>query len=218
MATFAVEKNCHYLNKSEMDSAPLEKTIFLGGLKDWLLCKQIDSLEIISDGDYSLDSARLSCERGLTPQLSMLPQANIAGVDGVFHAGKDGKLYFQFDVSEISGAKSIRVEISPPYKDFCFFGSSSRDTKFCSWCLKSFDINAQAGVFALSDRLGSPVPHQVRIFARAKNGDVVGYSSDPIYVQSVPGACPQTYYSLVFNSNTGAKDMDYERIESLLRH
>jgi hypothetical protein len=191
MPLFILENHSRYIGKDTNEGSEQERVVHVGEIVDWLLCPAIDALEVVTDKDTIVDSVTLRSDSGLVPDFRAIGAENNPGNDGVVRsAEKDGLLNFQFDASKVPQSSSVRVEITYPFNEFCQYSHTFRDSSECRWRMKYFDINATSGQFTLSNHLGSPAWHQVRILARSKNGSMVGYSSDPVFVQSEPDIPP----------------------------
>lgn len=192
--TLTVKDSCCLFAASGKNSES-EKMLHLGESIDWIFSKDVDAIQIMSEGDSTLQSAVLVSDKNLVPELMAIPGRSEKSSDSIL-SGKDGKVYFSFDASNIENACSVRVEISEPCCRFNDYVGTYRDNQFCPWAMKSFDIPKSKGSFAISCFLGTPAWNQVRILAKSSDGKVLGFSSDPLQMRSSPGPVPEHYYEL----------------------
>ncbi|MBX9688738.1 MAG: hypothetical protein K2X27_18670 [Candidatus Obscuribacterales bacterium] len=149
----------------------------------WLKSRSIDAIEIYCKSQNSeIFSIELCSGKNYVPELKAQEPSKTYRNDSVLQSAH-GKFYFSYDASRLRGAEAVRVEISLPLKAFKTY-SKLRDSAPCPWLSKSFMIDGAKGKFDLSARLGEPVWYQIRILAVSKKGKVLGYSSDPISLQS----------------------------------
>ncbi len=180
-SNFDENKSCFFAPKTSRQSN--EVTVHLGEQVEWLGADDISEIEIVSDENIYITELTLESDSKLLPVFQATPAANILGPDQVLRAKAD-TYYFDYDVSNIVGAKSVKVEVSKAFYGFRYYTYTYRDTEPCKEALKSFTVDGAKGSFKLDKHLGSPIWHEIRIFAQDSNGNVIAYSSDPLYILS----------------------------------
>lgn len=160
-----------------------EVTIHLGELLDWLRCQQVDSLAVSSDAPLNLESVTLLPDVGLVPCLRATPGKNKVLLDGTIIADK-GDFYFDYDASALRGAAAVRLELAPPGVWLSSYSHTYRDSSFSTHTQKVVELNSVRGTLCLRNDAPQPIWQQVRLFSVTVDGRPIGYSSDPLYVQS----------------------------------
>ncbi len=147
---------------------------------EWLLCKEITSLQIAAE--FEIASIELLAEESVLP--SFRPAGNFIQSNDSILQGLNGKILFDYDLSKIPGAENAVLEISHARHEFSKYSGKLRERELCSLAMKHLKFQGNKGRIELDLRLGSPVWHQVRLFAMSKEGKALAFSSDPFFVQS----------------------------------
>jgi len=155
--------------------------------KRWLARGKIHRLGISTpspDVAISVHGVGLLNGRNAIPTLEPVGKNFVEDESGVIRAG--GKLgHVNYDASQVSGATGVVFEISRPNAWFEHYTNTYRDAAKCDKALTSWTATALKGdniPFGLK-KLGGGGFYELRIAATGKNGDVVGYFSDPIMFQ-----------------------------------
>lgn len=164
--------------------------ISTGEIRPWLLAGAVDkvciSLPTWRTGGFKLVNAQLLNDRAYVPLLG--PGATLSlRADAVYErkpGNPNSKL--RFDVSGISGATHVEVEVCRELSRFIYATGTYRDTQRASKVWKRFTVDRVSGEFDLPAEAKAPLSrqywHAVRIFAVDGANRVIGASSDPIYV------------------------------------
>lgn len=195
IAGFSLEKNRYGLPPNMHTDADT-LTVYLGGILDWCLGQNIDAISVAAPGDRHVVSAELLSDCNLMPVFKAVSSLNLESADSVLRA-RDGKIYFDFDVSGIPDSDSILVELSNACHEFNALSGCVVQSSRSQRVLASIGLSGRKGRFYVSERLGDPVWHQLRILALDKSGSVAGYPSDPFYIQSVPGKASPRFCEMV---------------------
>jgi hypothetical protein len=183
MKTFDEKMSRAFLTNEWRNRA--EITLHLGELLDWLRCPKVDSLAISSDNDLQLESVSLLPDINLVPRLTRSP-GKCREIAGGAILPRDGKFYLDFDTAKINGACGTRVELAPPATCLNAYSRSYSDPKFATHLQTAIVLHSLKGTLCLPDPLKSPLWQQIRIMALSADGDPLGFSSDPLYLQSRP--------------------------------
>jgi hypothetical protein len=155
-----------------------------GEILSYLDCEHIDALELEYDEGAEPDSLLLETGDAYKSAFDADPVECVEEHDSVLRA-KNGKFRFRYDVSRVSKARSILVEISKPGIRFSFASNRILDDRKSFLPIETFYVEGKSGDFSLSDRLGSSFWHQIRIFPVDEQKHICGFSSDPLFIQSV---------------------------------
>lgn len=151
----------------------------------WFLLKQATKLKIyagIGSPPVEILAARLSGGEKLVPRIDPDTKTLKACVDGV-NRPIQFPLNFNFDASNIEGAHSCLFEVTRPLTTFQSEHFTYRDRSPSKKSLKTWIVNSTSGSTKI-DRSFFPqnACYQLRVFAISNNGQVLGTSSDPIYL------------------------------------
>jgi hypothetical protein len=160
-----------------------EIVVHTGELLGWLRCPDVDSLALTLAGGFSLQSVSLIPEGSLVPRFQPAPGRCRELVGGVL-LPDDGRFDLDFDVSDIPGACAVRAELTPPQVWLSSYSRTYRDYKFSQHVEKIFELKSARGTLSLTSQVAGPLWRQVRIMAVSADGRPLGYSSDPLYLQS----------------------------------
>jgi len=126
---------------------------------------------------------RVLSGQNLIPILQPAPEQLAEGIDGI-----DRMVEKHFDIDcdsrKIPGVASIALELSKPNSWFEHYAGTFRDRKFSDECLKRYTATSNVARFHF-ERSDFPQPafYELRAFALDKDGNVIGYCSDPINLQ-----------------------------------
>ncbi len=174
------------------DGAARTYTIELSHFKEWLVNGGIEAFRLDlprrdvrfpksgeADFSYQVISAKVKNYAELVPQLRLTGDAELTSI-GLL-SPRSSILSFNYDARSISNAAGIVVEISKPYCEFDLYSHHYRDKKLCRYAMKRMSIPSTHGTFNLERALlNNQAYYQVRIAAVDINGNVVGYTSDPV--------------------------------------
>jgi hypothetical protein len=159
----------------------------LGEQKSWSLSEQIDGLQSRVKGrnvSVEIQSARLLSGKQYIPSLSANP-SRFATLSNGLHRLKEGQARFDFDASDLPDAKGVIVELSKPFGHFASFTNTLRDEKSSALASAHMELNFTKGSFELPARwLETPAWYQVRLAAISETRAIIGYFSDPVYLQT----------------------------------
>lgn len=155
--------------------------------KKWLARGRVHRLGILSpspDAEVTVYGLALLNGRNAIPKLEPTGKNFVEDVSGVIRAG--GKYgHVNYDASAIDGATGVVFEISKPNAWFEHYSNTYRDSTKCEKALKSWTSAALSAVEQPIElkTLAGPGFYELRMAATAKNGEVIGYFSDPILFQ-----------------------------------
>ncbi len=150
----------------------------------WLLLKQRSKFSMYhgTGHNFSLSAARLVDGRDLTPDLSVAGKNLRECNDGVYRP-IGFPLEFRYDVSNIAGAASCICELSRPRFMFQLENYTYRSTSLSKKPLKTWTLVGTTGSITIDrDIFPEDACYQLRLFASKANGEIVGTSSDLIYL------------------------------------
>lgn len=151
----------------------------------WFLLQKASKLKIyagIGSPPVEVLAARLSSGENLVPLVSADSKTLKACVDGVSRP-IEYPLKFNFNASNVKGAHSVLFEITRPLTTFQSEHFTYRDRSPSKKSLKTWIVNSTIGSTILERRaFPQNACYQLRVFAVSSNGQVLGTSSDPIYL------------------------------------
>lgn len=155
--------------------------------KKWLARGKVHRLGILSpapDADVTVYGVALLNGKNAIPKLAPTGKNFVEDVSGVIRAG--GKFgHVSYDVTAINGATGVVFEISKPNAWFEHYSNTYRDSTKCDKALKTWtatELSSAETPIELK-KLAGPGFYELRVAATAKNGEVIGYFSDPILFQ-----------------------------------
>lgn len=158
----------------------------VGQFKSWIAQSQINKL-VVQFRSQSAIAADYSISGSFIPQRLLMPEftcSRTPGNDGILQVTRLLPVQAKFDVSGVSDAQTAVVEVSEPNSWFEHYSGTLRDDKFADKRLRQIKSDAQSGLISVNaDEFPCSGYYQLRAFAVNRQGNVVGYSSDPINVQ-----------------------------------
>jgi len=157
--------------------------------KSWILTDIVHRLFIvIASGNSSVRINQLRLLRGndLIPNLRHHDFAEgYLSPDGIFYLTEKMKNFkVDYNLLNINGAKSARLEVSKPNNWFEHASKSYRDNVCSKDTLLAKSISTLNGTFSIETKeLSGPGYYEIRIAALDANNNVVGYFSDPLIFQ-----------------------------------
>lgn len=153
-------------------------------LTSWLFMKEAQkfSIYISVKPEVRILGARFSDGNAEIVNVSADKETLRECADGVYRPEKF-PAFVSFDASNILAAKSVICEISPPHSMFQLEHSTYRDRTCSEKVLKTIVFPATAGSIKLEQSFfAKKAIYQVRVFGLNENGQVVGTSSNPVYI------------------------------------
>ena len=193
MAGFDMENSKTYTY--ELASGQTEFTIDPGSLLPWCKCQSIEALEFFVAEGPSIESATLMTDEQHVPLLDLVEQngtkSSVSKAQGIMRS-LNGQFHFRYDAASIPRCAKVRVEVGPPQTNLNILKKIPFDcTPIPNERLqKSFECIGARGQFSISEQLGSPLWHYVRLLALDKDDNVVGFESAPLVVLSVSDRFP----------------------------
>jgi hypothetical protein len=157
--------------------------------KSWLLTDIVHRLfVVIASGNSSVrvNQLRLLCGNDLIPSLRHHDFAEgYLSPDGIFYlTEKMTNFKADYNLQNVTGAKSARLEVSRPNTWFEHTSKSFRDNVCSEDALFSKSISELNGTINIETKeLKGPGYYEMRIAALDANKNVVGYFSDPLIYQ-----------------------------------
>mgnify|MGYP003384821790 CR=1 FL=1 len=164
--------------------------IYPGELKMWSTSASVDrlcvSIPVKDQSACRLLRATFSHDRNYVPQLEPGPDLKLA--EAGTYAPTSSAGYLAYDVSRLPGATAAEVEVSGPLNRFLYASGTYRDQQRCTTATRQrMVLPAVQGRFALPKvekmQLAHPYWYSVRIFGIDYQGDIIGLSSDPLYIR-----------------------------------
>lgn len=176
----------HQFELNEKSSESEKLYIHLAERVDWLNSGNASNIAISLADPLILQSASLLSDRELVPSLTPASPAylnNDALLEPI-----NGKILAEFNIASIAGASSLMLELSAPgTSGFAEF----RCNKPVSSSLKLILKNQKKGLVDLVAYMDKSARRQVRAFALSEQGKVLGFCSDPLYL-NLAGAAQQS--------------------------
>lgn len=159
--------------------------------KTWLLTDIVHRLSVViasGNSPIRVNQLRLLCGNNLIPSLKHHDYVEgYLSPDGIFYlTQKMTNFKVDYDLQNVTGAKSARLEVSKPNTWFEHTSKSFRENVFSKDAMISKTITALNGTISIeTNKLNGPGYYEVRIAALDANSNVVGYFSDPLIFQMV---------------------------------
>ncbi len=169
--------------------------LHLGELNTWVTNEGVDrfclSIPLNGRGSVPISKVSLTGDSRLVPGLEPCPDLVLNDV-GAYTVttlrGGNKRLeepFFTFDVNNISGAVGVEAEVSGPFHRFTNDGAY-RETTTSFKARKRIVVQGQQGRIVVPTDLASTFNcrcwYSMRVFARDRDGKVIGLSSDPVFV------------------------------------
>lgn len=161
------------------------ETLFVRGKKDGQNQSRIDYLPLCNYKSWLTNATDISTIKILAtgqkqspPQLRLLREETVSPLFKRKSFSKDN-MTFDYDGEKIAGAKSIRVEMTRPYRYFSHYSDHPRDVQPLKDPLKSWSLESLKGELNITE---SDLPqtgfYQIRVGALDKDGKLLGLYSE----------------------------------------